>query len=296
MARSIAEVARQSEDAVRSTTVAVQRDEVRGESARRVPDRLATEEPMEIRLHGPGEPPRPVAVTLRTPGHDFELAVGFLLAEGLLRSRDDVVTVGYCIGPDNQQEYNVVTVRRTTPVGDALAPRPFTATSACGTVRQGDDRRPRAAVRRSPRRRAARRSRDPFDDARGDAGRPIALRRDGWRACRCTCHSLGCDRMRARRHSAATTRLDKLFGHALLDGRLPLHDGVVVVSGRLGFELVQKAAIAGVTVIAAVGAPSSMAVSTARRLGVTAVAFLRDGGCSVYTHHERVAMGGESRR
>jgi FdhD protein len=86
------------------------------------------------------------------------------------------------------------------------------------------------------------------------------------------------------RHNA----LDKVFGRALLDDALPLHEAVVLVSGRLGFELVQKAAVAGVTVIAAVGAPSSLAVSTARRLGVTTVAFVRADGCSVYTHSERV--------
>src|SRR4051794_4347502 len=113
---------RSTDEPVRSTSGAVQRGGGRGPRGRRGPDRLATEEPMEIRLHGPGETPRPVAVTLRTPGHDFELAVGFLLAEGLLRSRDDVVTVGYCLGPDREQQYNVVTVRRTAPVGEALAP------------------------------------------------------------------------------------------------------------------------------------------------------------------------------
>ena len=94
------------------------------------------------------------------------------------------------------------------------------------------------------------------------------------------------------RHNA----LDKVIGRALLDGRVPLHGHVAVVSGRLGYELVQKAAMAGITVIAAVGAPSSLAVATARRLGVTTVAFLRDDGCSIYTHPERVAIGGATRR
>jgi FdhD protein len=295
MARSIAEVARRSEDAVRSTTVAVQRDEVRGEIGRRVPDRLATEEPMEIRLHGPGEAPRPVAVTLRTPGHDFELAVGFLLAEGLLRSRDDVVTVGYCMGPDNQQEYNVVTVRRTIPVGDALVPRPFTATSACGLCGK-------ATIDELEQHCADLRGIGPCVDVAMLSALPAAMRVDqslfaatgGVHAAALATPSgnIECVREDVGRHNA----LDKLLGRALLDGHLPLHDGVVVVSGRLGFELVQKAAIAGVTVIAAVGAPSSLAVSTARRLGVTTVAFLRDGSCSVYTHQERVAMGGAPRR
>src|SRR3954467_5295308 len=108
---------RSSDAPVRGNSVGVQREELRADFGHRVPDRLATEEPLEIRLHGPGEAPRPVAVTLRTPGHDFELAAGFLLSEGLVQSRDDIATLGYCIGPDNEQQYNIVTVRRTTVVG-----------------------------------------------------------------------------------------------------------------------------------------------------------------------------------
>src|SRR5689334_12528648 len=88
---------------------------VDGDPQRR-PDRLVTEEPMEIRLHGPGEQPAAVAVTMRTPGNDFELAVGFCLTEGLLRAPDDVASVAYCVEDDGQQQYNVVTVRRRTPV------------------------------------------------------------------------------------------------------------------------------------------------------------------------------------
>ncbi len=288
-------MARRSDETVRSTSVGVQRDEWRAGAAHRVPDRLATEEPMEIRLHGPSEAPRPVAVTLRTPGHDFELAAGFLLAEGLVRSRDDIVTVGYCVGPDHEQEYNVVTVRRTAPVGDALAPRPFTATAACGLCGK-------ATIDELEQRCATLQGVGPRVDAAMLFGLPAAMRAQqplfattgGVHAAALASPDGAIETVRedVGRHNA----LDKALGRALLDGRVPLHDRIVVVSGRLGFELVQKAAIAGVTIIAAVGAPSSMAVSTGRRLGVTTVAFLRDGGGSVYTHPERVATGGVPHR
>ncbi len=286
---------RLSDAAVRGTSVGVQREEVRGSRARRVPDRLATEEPLEIRVHGPSESPRPVAVTLRTPGNDFELAVGFLLAEGLVCARDDIVTVNYCIGPDNEQEYNVVTVRVAAPVGDALTPRPFAATSACGLCGK-------ATIDELEQRCCPLDGLGPRIDLATLYGLPGAMRAaqrlfsttGGVHAAALASADGVIDVVRedVGRHNA----LDKVIGHALLGGRVPLRDRVAVVSGRLGFELVQKAAVAGVSVIAAVGAPSSMAVSTARRLGVTTVAFLRDGGCSIYTHPERVAIGSEGRR
>src|SRR5882724_5799756 len=99
-------MARRSDAPVRRATQRVQVTVVEPDGVRHRPDQLATEEPMEIRLHGPGETPRPVAVTLRTPGNDFELAVGFLHAEGLVATVDDVVSVAYCLGPDGEQEYN----------------------------------------------------------------------------------------------------------------------------------------------------------------------------------------------
>ncbi len=284
-------MARRSDAPVRGTSVGVQRHEVRTTTVRRGPDRLATEEPMEIRLHGPAEAPRPVAVTMRTPGHDFELAVGFLHAEGFLASADDVVTVGYCLGETGEQEYNVVTVRRTTPVGDALQPRPFAATSSCGLCGKAtldelaqhcatlDAYGPSVCLATLYELPAAMRAQQSLFAATGGVHASALARPDG---------SIIVSREDVGRHNA----LDKVIGHALLQRSLPLHDAIVVVSGRLGFELVQKAAMAGVTVIAAVGAPSSLAIATARRLGVTTVAFLRDDACSVYTHPERVELGG----
>ena len=125
-------MARRSDAPVRRATQRVQVTVLDGAAPRHRPDQLVTEEPMEIRLHGPRETPRPVAVTLRTPGHDFELAVGFLHAEGLVASADDVASVAYCLGPDGEQEYNVVTVRHRRRVADRVAPRAFVANSSCG--------------------------------------------------------------------------------------------------------------------------------------------------------------------
>src|SRR5262249_31085448 len=101
-------------------------------TARERPDKVATEEPMEIRLHGPGQEPEPLAVTMRTPGNDFELAVGFCLTEGVVRTPDAIDTVAYCLEGQGEQEYNVVTVKARHPVDRAGHQRAFVASSSCG--------------------------------------------------------------------------------------------------------------------------------------------------------------------
>src|SRR3954470_12404007 len=118
--------------AVRRPTTNVQVVAVDGANAVRRPDRLVTEEPMEIRLHGPGEEPAPVAVTMRTPGHDFELAVGFCITEGLLHDPADLATAAYCIGGEGEQLYNVVTVKRRSPAVAHIRERSFVANASCG--------------------------------------------------------------------------------------------------------------------------------------------------------------------
>src|SRR4051794_8639012 len=117
---------------VRRPTAAVQVVAVDGTRANRRPDRLVTEEPMEIRLHGPGEDPAPVAVTMRTPGNDFELAVGFCVTEGLLIDPDDVASAAYCLGGDGEQLYNVVTVKRRSAAVAGIRERVFVANASCG--------------------------------------------------------------------------------------------------------------------------------------------------------------------
>ncbi len=251
------------------------------------PDRLVTEEPMEIRLHGPGQAPAPVAVTMRTPGHDFELAVGFVLSERVVARADDIETVAYCLADDGQpQEYNVVTVRSRVPVDVSSSRRNFVANASCGLCGKlaldqvvtthepvgAGPRLARSTVSGLPDRLRATQS--IFDVTGGlhaaacfDAtGRLTAARED------------------VGRHNA----LDKLIGWAALAGRLPLADQVLLVSGRVSFEIVQKAAAAGLPVVCAVSAPSSLAVEAADRLGQTVVGFVRDGRCNVYTHPQRI--------
>jgi FdhD protein len=256
-----------------ATRVEVQRDGVRRF------DEVVTEEPLQIRVDGTD-----LAVTMRTPGHDFELAAGFLVGEGLVRGKDDIVEVKYCVGPDAVQDYNVVTVMARAPID--VAPRSTTMTAACGLcgTRSIDDVHvacdvlpPTPPV--------------PIDDLLAmpstmRAEQALFERTGGVHAAALfdTQGALVAVREDVGRHNAA----DKVIGRALLDGRLPLHGHVLVLSGRASFEMIQKAALAGITAVVAVSAPSSLAVEAAQRLGVTLVAF----GGNVYAHPERVTVRG----
>ncbi|HZQ79883.1 MAG TPA: formate dehydrogenase accessory sulfurtransferase FdhD [Acidimicrobiia bacterium] len=255
------------------------------------PERLATEEPMEIRAGGPGQEPVSVAVTMRTPGHDFELAVGFLVGEGLLHRRDEVASVRYCdLPPEEPQLYNVVSVFLTRPFEPAGAERRFYTTSSCGicgkasldqvevhcaAIPPGEPLAASVVVALPDRLRKAQRI---FEQTGGlhaaglfdRAGRVIAVRED------------------VGRHNA----VDKLVGRSLLAGEVPLSDMVLMVSGRVSFELVQKAAVAGLPVICAVSAPSSLAVEAADRFGLAVVGFVRGRGFNVYSHAERLDLDG----
>jgi FdhD protein len=268
---------------------------VDGEHARERRDELATEEPMEIRVHGPGQDPAPVAVTMRTPGSDFELAVGLCLTDGIIESQADVDTIAYCLAPDAlpagekpEQQYNIVTVRLRRPVAADIRERRYLATSACGVCGKAaleevevrcapvgkGPRVPAGVVRRLPELLAARQQ---VFDRTGGLHAAARFTADG---------ELVAVREDVGRHNA----LDKLIGHALLEHALPLGDNVLLVSGRLSFELVQKAAIAGIPVLCGVSAPSSLAVAAAERFGQTVVGFLRDERFNVYTHRERIDL------
>jgi FdhD protein len=265
-------------------------------SVRRHEDRLATEEPLEIRLAWPEHPATRVAVTMRTPGHDFELATGFLFAEGVLASADDLRTVAYCTDRTltPEQEYNVVTVDLSRSPRRAPAERYAglsAASSACGvcgtesiddvlamcevrsTSRWQDLRvRPQVLAGLPDRLRAAQRV---FDSTGGlhaaglfdEDGTPLVVRED-----------IG-------RHNA----VDKVVGERLLAGAAPSAP-LLCVSGRIGFELVQKAVAADIGVLAAVGAPSSLAVQLATRAGLCAVGFVRGERYVVYSAADRLGV------
>jgi FdhD protein len=274
---------------VRRATTRVRVRAIDGDIAKEQPDTLVTEEPMEIRVHGPGQEPRPLAVTMRTPGHDFELAVGFCRTEGVFTELAELDTVAYCLAGTGEQEFNVVTVRFRRPVALDVPPRRFVANASCGLcgkttlddVEQhcapvGDGPTvARSVVYALPD--SLRRSQRVFEATGGlhasalftPVGELLALRED------------------VGRHNA----LDKLVGHAVLERRLPLTDEVLMVSGRVSFEIVQKAAVAGIPVICAVSAPSSLAVEAANRFGQTLVGFVRDGRANVYTHPDRLEVG-----
>lgn len=261
-------------------------------------DSLATEEPLEIRvvaardLRGGRVPPGAatrVAVTMRTPGADFELAAGFLFAEGILASAADVATISYCT--EGEQNYNVVNVVLAPEAAwepSALAERAFPVTSACGVCGKAS-----------------------IEDALGPACAPVSAGPtlapsvllalpDALRGAQAVfertggLHAAGLFTaegrlVRVREDVGRHNALDKLVGAALLAGELPLAGGVVMVSGRLSFELAQKAARAGVPVLAGVSAPSSLAVELAEEVGMTLAGFVRGSRFNVYTGGERIA-------
>jgi len=261
---------------------------VRGGSLEVRPDRIVGEAPLEIRAAGPDQDPVAVAVTMRTPGHEAELAVGFLRTEGLIDGTEVVDTEGGDPLTLNQPDDTIV-VRLARPFDDsAVAERHFIATASCGIC--GKASIDEIALRCDPLPdgpvvsrtvilalpdllRAAQRA---FDETGGlhaaalfsTSGELIEIRED------------------VGRHNA----LDKLIGSQLLDGELPLHQRILMVSGRVSFEIVQKAAVAGVPIIAAVSAPSDLAIETAERLGVTLVGFLRGDGFNVYSHDRRIDL------
>ncbi|MFD8975467.1 MULTISPECIES: formate dehydrogenase accessory sulfurtransferase FdhD [Streptomyces] len=254
------------------------------------PDTLVAEEPLEIRLNG-----RPIAITMRTPGDDFALAAGFLVSEGVLAAASDVRNIVYCAGAtdDGRNTYNVVDVQLAPDVvvPDITLERNVYTTSSCGLCGKAslDAVRTTARfpiadtppVRIAPallsvlpeRLRAAQR----VFDSTGGLHAAALFTEDG---------ELLDVREDVGRHNA----VDKLVGRALREGLLPLERAVLLVSGRASFELAQKAVMAGIPVLAAVSAPSSLAVDLAAETGLTLVGFLRGANMNVYAGEHRIAV------
>ncbi len=255
-------------------------------------DAVAVEEPLEIRLRAGGEE-RTVALTMRTPGHDAELAAGFLYAEGIVRGRADLVRVERREADDEAagaEPGKVVVAELTAPGLPDLAPleRHFFATSACGVCG-------RAGLEALALRGAAAPPPGPTVPAAVLSGLPATLRAaQGVFEATGGLHAAALFDAEGRllavredvgRHNA----LDKLVGWALFAGRLPLAGLILMVSGRASFEILQKALAAGAPVVCAVSAPSSLAIDVARRFGITLVGFLRGERFNVYAGAERVA-------
>jgi FdhD protein len=259
-------------------------------------DLLAAEEPLEIRVVrsedlGGGRIPagaaHRVSVTMRTPGADFELAAGFLFSEGLIDGPDSIAAIRYCV--EGEQKYNVVNVVLSpgAPFDPSALQRNFYATSSCGVCGKASIEaamgpacaRITSDVAVSPDvllslPHKLREAQAVFERTGGLHGAAL-FRADG-------------TLVRAREDVGRHNAMDKLIGAALLAGEVPLAGGVVLVSGRLSFELVQKAARAGVPVLAGVSAPSSLAVELAEQAGMTLAGFVRDSRFNVYAGAERI--------
>ena len=255
------------------------------------PDHVAVEEPLEIRLLAGGRR-QTVAVTMRTPGADFELAVGFLFAEGVIAGPNDVRRMTYCTDPevDGDQRHNIVNVELAGATTPDLRPleRHFFTTSACGVCG-------RATLDALELRGCAPATGGPH--VPGDVRDALPAR------LRCAqslfeatggLHAAGLfdaagDLVAIREDVGRHNALDKLVGWAVLQGRVPLADHVLLASGRTSYEILQKAIVAGLPMVCGISAPSSLAVDLAERFGVTLVGFLRERRCNVYAHAGRVS-------
>ncbi len=265
---------------------------VQGDTVTRRNDRVVTEEPMEIRLVAGGQT-QTVAVTMRTPGNDFELAAGFLFGEGVLTDADQIASIGYCRSDDfpAEQLYNIVTVDLRDPrtVDLAHLQRHFQMSSACGVCGKasieaiqisgvrpmvGGPVVPASLVKSLPQLLSERQS--LFSTTGGlhaaalfdSQGRLLLSRED------------------VGRHNA----VDKLVGRMLLDHKVPAGDAILMVSGRSSYEIAQKAVTAGIPILCSVSAPSSLAIEVALSFGLTLVGFVRDDRFNVYSGEQRIQL------
>ena len=260
---------------------------VRGRARASESDRAATEEPLEVRLHG-----QPFAVIMRTPGADRELAAGFLLAERVIAGADDLGTIAHCTDPEAGHPENVVNVTLANSSAAVIerllaGRRQVTTNASCGmcgrrTIESiAADVAPigaawtvaASAIAALP---GQLRERQAVFDETGGLHAAGLFRRDG---------SLVDVAEDVGRHNA----VDKIVGRMLMRDALPLSDHLLCVSGRTSFEIVQKAIVAGIPIVAAVSAPSSLAIELAREFGVTLVGFIRGDSFNIYAHPQRIS-------
>jgi FdhD protein len=262
---------------------------IRGSLHTTRPDTVAAEEPLEIRLNG-----TPLAVTMRTPGDDFDLVHGFLATEGVINGPADIAGLRYCdsVDADGRNTYNVVDVDLApgVPVPDTGLERNFYTSSSCGVCGK-------ASI-------DAIRTKTPYDVVADDLRLPLEVLLglpDKLRAAQQVfdktggLHAAGLftatgELVALREDVGRHNAVDKVVGDGVREGRMPLAGQELMVSGRASFELTQKAAMAGIPVLAAVSAPSSLAVELAREVGITLVGFLRGDGCNVYTRQDRIVL------
>jgi FdhD protein len=249
-------------------------------------DAAAVEEPLEVRLHG-----RPFAIIMRTPGADRDLAAGFLFAEGVVSSADDLGAVEHCRHPDHPEHHNVVDVYLVEPAAHDVERqleqrRRVMTTSSCGlcgratidSLRTRAERLPvelRISAAVAAQLPATLRTRQAGFDSTGGLHAAGLFTVEG--DCEASAEDVG-------RHNA----VDKVVGRMLLDERLPLRQLVLVVSGRTSFEIVQKAWLAGLELVCAVSAPSTLAIDVAEAAGITLLGFTRGGAFNIYSHPDRI--------
>lgn len=263
-----------------------------GADRARKDDAVATEEPLEIRLSA-GAATLTLAITMRTPGNDFELAAGFVFGEGIVSQRDDVREIRYCLDRDlePEQRYNVVTVELARPTLPDVRnlERHFTVNSACGVCGRAhlDALRDAGIV--------------PVDDdvtvtpdflyelpQRMRAAQQVFETTGGLHAA--TLFDERGSVLAVREDIGRHNTVDKLSGWGLMSGTLPYSRRILMVSGRAGYEIVQKSIVARIPIVCSVSAPSSLAVDLARAFNVTLAGFVRDGRANVYSAPERVIL------
>jgi FdhD protein len=257
-------------------------------------DYVVIEEPLEIRLqlsgaHG-NSPEQSVSITMRTPGDDFELAAGFLFTEGILSCRDEIEQIRYCVGPDKEkQHFNIVSVSLSSGVqfNRERLHRHFYATSSCGVCGkaslealavQGCQPMPdgfQIATETILQLPGALRQEQFIFEKTGGLHAAALFTPDG---------RLACLREDVGRHNA----VDKVIGAQFLQDKIPLYSSLLFVSGRAGFEIIQKALVARISVVAAVGAPSSLSVELAKEYNMTLLGFVRHNSFNVYCGAQRV--------